>query len=234
MKMRALWLTKVLDFISPRQCVVCGARLSATERSVCTVCMLHLPRTGFHLTPSDNPMAQLFWHLAPVHRAAALFYYEPHSAIARLVYQLKYGHRPDIGQDMGRVMAVDMLPSRYFDDVDLLVPVPLAGKRLHQRGYNQSHQLALGISQVTHLPVDTRLLTRRRFQQSQTQLNRQERQSNVADTFEVHDGEQLTGLHVLLVDDVCTTGATLIACANALSVVPRLRISVLTLGFTKS
>lgn len=234
MKMRALWLTRVLDFISPRQCVVCGARLSATERTLCTVCQLHMARTGFQLTPTDNPMAQLFWHLAPVCRAAALMYYEPHSAMARIVYQLKYGHRPDIGEDMGRLMAVDMLSSHYFDDVDLLIPVPLARKRLHQRGYNQSHQLALGISQVTHLPVDTRLLTRRRFQQSQTQLNRQERQSNVADTFEVHDGEQLTGLHVLLVDDVCTTGATLIACANALSVVPRLRISVLTLGFTKS
>ena len=82
------WWTRILDFISPRLCVVCGHRLSPTERSLCAVCQLHLPRTTFQFSPDDNPMAQLFWHLAPVQRAAAFIYYQPHSEMAQMVYQL--------------------------------------------------------------------------------------------------------------------------------------------------
>ena len=93
------WWTRFLDFISPRQCVVCGERLSPTERSLCSVCVLHLPRTTYQFTPNDNPMAQLFWHLTPVERAAALLFYEPHSEMARIVYDMKYHDRPDIGED---------------------------------------------------------------------------------------------------------------------------------------
>jgi predicted amidophosphoribosyltransferase len=91
------WITRILDFISPRLCVVCGQRLAPTERSLCSVCLFHLPRTDFHQKPLDNPMAQLFWGLAPIEKAAALFYYHPHSETAQLVYRLKYNNRPDIG-----------------------------------------------------------------------------------------------------------------------------------------
>ncbi len=232
--MKISWWTKFLDFISPRQCVVCGERLAPTERSICSVCMLHLPRTTYQFTPEDNPMAQLFWHLAPIDRAAALIFYEPHSEMAQIVYQLKYAHRPDIGEDIGRLMAVEFQYARYFEDIDFLIPVPLAHKRLCQRGYNQSHQLALGIQQITHIPINTEILIRQHFQQSQTHLSRQERQTNVADTFEVRNVEALIGRHILLIDDICTTGATLIACANALKKIEGIHISVLTLGFTKS
>ena len=95
------WWSRFLDFISPRLCVVCGRRLSPTEHSLCSVCQLHLPRTTFQFTPDDNPMAQLFWHLTPVERAAAFIYYQPHSEMAQMVYQLKYGNSPDIGEDLG-------------------------------------------------------------------------------------------------------------------------------------
>ena len=179
-------------------------------------------------------MAQLFWHLAPIERAAALIYYEPHSEVAQIVYQLKYNNRPDIGEDMGRVMACDMQLAGFFEGVDVLLPVPLSCKRLRQRGYNQSEQLARGISDITHLPVVTKALRRKHFLQSQTQLSRQERQENVADMFELRDGSILEGKHVLLVDDVCTTGATLLACMDALKGISGIRFSVLTLGFTKS
>ena len=226
------WWTRFLDFISPRLCVVCGQRLAPTERSLCGVCLFHLPRTGFYLKPLDNPMAQLFWKLSP-QKAAALFYYQPHSEMAQLVYRLKYNNRPDIGEDMGRVMAHEMQRSDFFSDIDVLLPVPLARKRYRQRGYNQSEQLAIGISSVTGLPIVNKALRRNAFQQSQTSLNRWQRQENVADTFELHDDSQLRNRHVLLIDDVCTTGATLIACAHALQDIEGIRISVLTLGFTK-
>ena len=120
--MRIHWWTRILDFVSPRLCVVCGRRLSPTERSLCAVCQLHLPRTAYQFSPDDNPMAQLFWHLAPVERAAALMYYEPHSEVARIVYQLKYNDRPDIGEDMGRVMACDMQLAGFFESIDVLLP----------------------------------------------------------------------------------------------------------------
>ena len=227
------WITRILDFISPRLCVVCGHRLAPTERSLCGVCLFHLPRTDFHQKPLDNPMAQLFWGLAPIEKAAALFYYHPHSETAQLVYRLKYNNRPDIGEDMGRVMACEFQATDFFSDIDVLLPVPLASKRLRQRGYNQSEQLAIGISDITHLPIVSKALRRKHFQQSQTTLNRWQRQENVTDTFQLKEEHLLQGKHVLLIDDICTTGATLIACANVLKDIEDIRISVLTLGFTK-
>lgn len=228
------WWTRILDFISPRTCAVCGRRLSPTERSLCSVCLLHLPRTAYQFTPDDNPMAQLFWHLTPVERAAALIYYEPHSELAQLVYDLKYRNRPDIGEDMGRLMANEMQIAHFFDDIDILLPVPLSRKRLRQRGYNQSEELARGISEVTHLPLVTKAVIRKHFVRSQTQLTRYERQENVADMFELRDDHLIKGKHVLLIDDICTTGATLIACIDVLKNIPGIRLSVLTLGFTKT
>jgi len=179
-------------------------------------------------------MAQLFWKLIPIQRAAALMYYEPRSEVAQIVYQLKYADRPDIGEDMGRVMANEMQLAGFFDDIDLLLPVPLSPKRLRQRGYNQSEQLAQGISDITHLPIFTKVVRRKHFLQSQTQLNRQQRQANVQDMFQLCDATQFQDKHVLLIDDICTTGATLIACADAVRKIPGIRISVLTLGFTKA
>ena len=179
-------------------------------------------------------MTQLFWHLIPIERAAALIYYEPHSETAKLVYDLKYRNRPDIGEDMGRLMANEMQIAHFFDGIDMLLPVPLSRKRLRQRGYNQSELLAQGISDITHLPVVTRAVKRKHFVKSQTQLNRHERQENVADMFDLRDDRQLKGKHVLLVDDICTTGATLTACAESLRHIEGIRLSILTLGFTKS
>lgn len=179
-------------------------------------------------------MAQLFWHLAPIERAAALLFHEPHSEVARIVYDLKYHDRPDIGEDMGRLMANEMQLADYFDGIDVLLPVPLSRKRLRQRGYNQSDQLAQGISDITHLPIVTNTLRRKHFLKSQTQLSRKERQENVSEMFELRNGSLLKGKHVLLIDDICTTGATLLACSEALSTVENIRLSVLTLGFAKS
>ena len=228
------WWSRFLDFISPRLCVVCGRRLSPTERSLCAVCQLHLPRTGFQFSPDDNPMGQLFWHLVPVERAAAFIYYQSHSEMARMVYELKYRNSPDVGEDLGRLMATDMQLAHFFDGIDLLVPVPLTNKRLRQRGYNQSEMLAQGVSDVTHLPVVPKALKRQVFRESQTHLSRHERQENVDGIFVAADAKTLKGRHVLLIDDVCTTGATLMSCAQALAPIEGIRISVLTLGFTKN
>lgn len=227
------WWTRIVDFIAPRSCVICGRRLSPTERSLCSVCVLHLYRTTFQFTPEDNEMAQLFWGLLPVERTAALIYYEPRSETAALIYKLKYGHRPDIGEDLGRIMAEEMKPAGFLDGIDILLPIPLSKKRYWQRGYNQSEMLARGMSEVTGLPVITKAVRRTNFRQSQTSLTRKERQENVEGTFVLRHPEQLENKHVLLIDDICTTGATLLACSEAIRSVKEIRISILTLGFTK-
>lgn len=232
--MKTSFWTRILDLISPRQCVICGERLSVTERALCSSCYLHLPRTSYQFTPYDNPMTQLFWGLAPVSRAAALFFYEPHSEGAQLVYDLKYADRPDIGEDIGRMMAEEMRVAGYLKEVDMIVPVPLSPKRQQQRGYNQSERIAQGIHEMTGLPVYAKTLRRKHFHQSQTTLMRHQRQENVAEIFKLGDAKDMEGKHILLVDDVCTTGATLSACARILDSIPRVRISVLTLAFTKS
>lgn len=227
------WWTRIVDFIAPRSCVICGRRLSPTERSLCSVCVLHLYRTTFQFTPEDNEMAQLFWGLLPVERTAALIYYEPRSETAALIYKLKYGHRPDIGEDLGRIMAEEMKPAGFLDGIDILLPIPLSKKRYWQRGYNQSEMLARGMSEVTGLPVITKAVRRTNFRQSQTSLTRKERQENVEGTFVLRHPELLENKHVLLIDDICTTGATLLACSEAIRFVKGIHISILTLGFTK-
>ncbi len=219
--------------ISPRCCVVCGRRLALTERSLCSVCLLHAPRTTFQFTPYDNDVARLFWGQMNIEKAAAWMYYEPHSEIAQLIYRLKYDGRPDIGMDMGRLMANEMLASGFFDDIDILLPVPLASKRLRQRGYNQSEELAQGISDVTGIPVVQNAVKRAHFRQSQTSLSRKERQENVDGIFVVRDQKALEGRHVLLIDDVCTTGATLMAVGAAINEISSVKMSILTLGYTK-
>jgi ComF family protein len=160
-------------------------------------------------------------------------FYEPHSEMAQLIYQMKYNNRPDIGEDMGRLMAQEMKMGGFFESIDVLLPVPLSSKRQRQRGYNQSERLAQGISDVTGLRVCTRAVIRQEFQQSQTMLNRQERRKNVEKAFLLLHPEMLANRHVLLIDDVCTTGATLISLGSTIQHIEGIKISILTLGYTK-
>lgn len=228
----SLW-SRVLDFVSPRLCAVCGSRLSVTEHALCSACCLRLPRTDFCLRPYDNPVAQAFWGQADVERAASFFYFEPHSEVSRMIYSLKYKGRPDIGVALGRLAAGEFMAAGFFDGVDVIVPVPLARKRLRERGYNQSAEVAAGVSSLTGIPVDERSVCRKAFKTSQTKLGRWERLGNVSGLFEVRRQERLLGKHVLLVDDVFTTGATVMACASAVAAVPGTTVSIMTLGFTK-
>ena len=233
MKPISFW-HRLLDLISPRLCVVCGQRLTVSEEVICSKCNLHLPRTGFQRDPYENEMAKLFWHQIPVERAAALFYYEPHAETANILYELKYKNHPEIGEVMGRLMAKELQTSEFFDGIDGIVPVPLAKKRLHQRGYNQSMEIAKGVSEVAHLPIYNKVVKRNVFEGSQTSKGRWERNENVEGVFELSDAKAIQGKHLLVVDDVVTTGATVIACGKELSKAGNVKMSVLAVGFAKS
>ncbi len=230
--MISFW-SRLLDLISPRLCVVCGNRLAVTEEVVCSKCYLHLPRTDFDNDLYENVMAKLFCGQIKLEKATALFYYEAHAETAKILYELKYKNHPEIGVVMGRMMAKELMRSGLFDDIDAIVPVPLAKKREWQRGYNQSLELAKGVSEVTGLPIANLVIRRTKFVGSQTQRGRWERNENVAHVFELVD-ENISGQHLLLIDDVVTTGATVIACAKEMQKASNVKISVLALGFAKS
>lgn len=233
MKPISFW-RRLLDLISPRLCVVCGHRLTVTEEAVCMKCNLHLPRTNYHLHAYENEMARLFWGQIPVERAAAFFYYEAHAETANVLYELKYKNHPEIGEVLGRMFAQEIRAVGFFDGIDGIVPVPLARKRLRQRGYNQSMEIARGVSEVTGLPVYGEVVRRNVFEGSQTSLGRWDRHTNVDQVFELMDGDTIHGQHLLLIDDVVTTGATSIACAKELIKTGDVKISILALGFAKS
>lgn len=233
MKPISFW-HRVLDLISPRLCVVCGQRLTVSEEIICSKCNFHLPRTGFQQDPYENEMAKLFWHQIPIERATALFYYEAHSETANILYELKYKSHPEIGEVMGRLVAKELQPSGFFDGIDGIVPIPLAKKRQRQRGYNQSLEIARGISEITCLPIQNKVVKRNAFEGSQTNKGRWERNENVEGVFELRDATAIQGKHLLIVDDVVTTGATILACAQELCKAGNVKVSVLAIGFAKS
>ena len=234
MKPRISFWTRLLDLISPRLCVICGHRLSVTDEVICSKCNLHLPRTFFQQDPYENVMAKLFWGQIPVERAAALFYFEAHAETANIIYELKYKNHPEIGEVMGRMMAKELLSSGFFEGIDAIVPVPLARKRQRQRGYNQSMEIARGVSAVTGLPIYNKVVRRTVFEGSQTNKGRWERNENVEKVFELADDDNIDGKHLLIIDDVVTTGATVIACAKELVKAGDVKVSVLALGLAKS
>ena len=232
--MRISFFSRLFDLISPRLCIVCGERLSVTEEVICGKCNLHLPRTGFQRDPRENVMTKMFWGQIPIERATALFYYESHAESANILYELKYKNHPEIGETMGRMMARELQKADFFDGIDGIVPIPLAKKRERQRGYNQSMEIAKGVSEITNLPIYNKVVKRKTFNGSQTSKGRWERNENVENVFELLDGDSVRGKHLLIIDDVVTTGATVIACAKEISKAEGVRFSVLSLGFAKS
>lgn len=230
-----MWISliaRALDLLMPRRCTCCGQRLASTERVVCTACVCRLPRTYYWEQPYDNRMARLFWALFPVERAASLFFYHPHGAESRLITSLKYRSKPWVGEALGRLIAREMQGAGMFEGIDLLVPIPLSRKRRRQRGYNQSEHIARGISEVTGIPLDTRSLQRTSFKRSQTQLTPQERKENVKGLFSLARPERLEGKHLMLIDDIITTGSTMSAAAQTVIEAGGVKVSVVSAGFT--
>lgn len=225
-------LRDLLDIIAPRTCCVCGRRLGATEDVICTSCFLFMPRTDFLDDPYNNEMAKTFWgRVKNFEKAFALMYHQPHADSAHPVYQLKYNGKPDVGTDMGLIMGKMMAEKGFFEDIDAILPVPLAKKRTKERGYNQSQMIALGLHDVSRLPIYNNVVKRISFEGSQTQKDRWDRAENVENAFELTDGSRITGKHLLVVDDVVTTGATVCAIAKQLLQAKDVHISVASVGF---
>jgi ComF family protein len=221
------------DFISllfPRLCYGCGNHLMRNENLICTECYVVIPRTGYH-TLEDNPVARLFWGRCLIEKAAAFSFYNKGSRIRSLIHNLKYKGVEEIGFELGRIYGLTLKSSGFTNDIDLILPVPLHKSKNRIRGFNQSEIISKGISEVTGLPVDVISLSRINISETQTKRSRYERWINVEGIFCVPDPKNIKGKHVLLVDDVITTGSTIESCANELLKVEGVKVSVVALAY---
>jgi ComF family protein len=174
-------------------------------------------------------MEELFGEQIPIQRATAFFYYRKGSNYCHIIHELKYNNGKEIGKTMGRDIASEIPGSGFFNDIDVIIPSPIHRDRIRQRGYNQSEWIAKGIAEVTNIPVNNKAMTRKAYK-SQVNQSAFERWENVKDTFELHQPELFSGKHILIVDDVLTTGATITACASTFLPVQGVRFSVIILG----
>ncbi|TKG93404.1 ComF family protein [Puteibacter caeruleilacunae] len=223
-------LNSFIDLIFPRTCPGCGKRLLIHEKGICTHCLFHLPKTNFIIN-EDNPVAQSFWGRAYLQHAAAYIYFQKGSIVQHMMHQLKYHNNTEIGIQLGKKYGAELAKSSLFTNIDCIIPVPLHRKRLRKRGYNQSSCIARGISSALEIPVMEKVLIRGTNSASQTKKRRYERWDNVKTIFQVENPEIIKHKHVLLVDDIITTGATLEACAQQLLLVDGVKVSVAALCY---
>lgn len=228
---------KILSDLSalffPRICPVCGEAMGEGEELMCTRCRFEIPLTGYS-GQTDNPVAEKFWGHLPLAQAGSFFFYSEKSDFRNLVHAFKYRGGWRLASGMGEWYGSALKEGGLYGDVDTIIPVPLHYLRLMRRGYNQSEYIARGISRALGIPVDTRSVRRKVNNPSQTLSQADERWENVQGIFTVRRPEALQGRHILLVDDVLTTGATIISCAGAiLAAAPDARISIATLAVSK-
>lgn len=223
----------VFSLLFPPACRMCGLYMEADSDILCPQCMLDLPRTEqaekrdnlTEMTLIGKPSALVrdtgqFYVTSKkrmhLERAAAFLFYEKEHPIQQLIHKMKYADQPRIGFQLARQAAMEFQYADFFDGIDIIVPIPLHPKRLRERGYNQSEYIAKGISDITGIPVDTTHVTRIRNTPKQALQKGDDRINNVKEAFAVNHPEQMYHKHILLVDDLITTGETVRACLHAM------------------
>lgn len=217
----------------PNNCNACGNALVQGEECICIECQYKLPRTNLHKVP-DNVIERAFWGKTKIERATSFTYFAKEGMVQHLVHQLKYKGKTEIGIKLGELFANDIKDSDFINEIEFIVPVPLHPKKMKIRGYNQSEMIAIGMSNVLGIPVNTEVLYRAEFTETQTRKSRYERAINTQNVFAVRNTEQLAGHHVLLIDDVLTTGATIDSCASALKQIKDVKVSVASIAFASN
>jgi ComF family protein len=220
----------LLELFYPQLCITCGERLISQEQYLCMKCWFDLPVSRFE-NDEKNKVAQLFWGRVQIEHATSWFNYRKGSRYQKLIHFIKYKGLNELGLEAGIKFGNVLVESEKFKQIDLIVPVPLHPKKHKKRGFNQSEWIARGISEVLKKPMLEKNLYRKIFTSTQTRKNRFERWQNVEGIFGVNNLEEFENRHVLLVDDVVTTGSTLEACACELLKIPQTKVSIATLAF---
>jgi len=217
------------NLMYPDLCLVCGESLLQNEQHLCLNCLYNIPKTNFHLQ-NANPIEKRFWGKVPIYRGTAFFFFQKGSAFQKLLHSLKYKGNKEVGQVLGKYAAVDLLDSEDFASIDVIIPVPLHAKKLEKRGYNQSEWIGNGLSEILNIPQDVTTLYRVKENVTQTRKSVFERYENTEGIFELKDKNALIGKHILLVDDVLTTGSTLEACVRVLIEIDDVKVSIFALA----
>jgi len=224
-------LSSLMQLFYPHQCLGCRSDFLRLDHLLCSRCIQRLPETGF-FERENNPVEKAFYGRIRLKQAAALYYFTKNSLVQELMIQLKYRGNREAGLFLGRMIGNAIRLSGRFTDLDYLVPLPLNPKKQFKRGYNQAELICKGISEVCGIPLLTDAVVRKQFTESQTTQNRVARWLNMEGVFEIRLPEQLANKHILLVDDVITTGATLEACGSYILAVPGTRLSIATAAYT--
>lgn len=229
MKLQTGYWTNFVSLLFPTLCQACGESLVTGEELICLNCRYNLPFTDFHLKP-DNMVAQQFWGKIYLEGAYAMCYFAKGGKMQHLMHHFKYKGIQKIGNLLGNIAGEQLLKSPVFKSADVVIPVPLHKSRLRKRGYNQSMCFAEGLSEKMRIPIDENNLVRLRATETQTHRSRFSRFENMREVFTLTNPESLRNKHVLLVDDVVTTGSTLEACGTALLKAEGLKLSIATIA----
>ena len=221
----------LLHLFFPHYCEGCGSDIAEETQLLCLQCLAKLPETNFFDLPA-NPVERIFYGRVKVESAGAAYYFTNDSLVRHLITELKYRGNKELGLYLGRLTALHISKSNRFDSIDHIIPLPLNDKKLRQRGYNQAALICEGISSITGVSVLNNVARRKLFTETQTGKDRVSRWQTMEDVFEVTNPHLVGHKHVLLVDDIVTTGATLEACGNVLLKVPGLKLSIATVAWT--
>lgn len=219
-----------VSLLFPNLCVACARHLLPRENGICRICTSRLPYTFFHKLPA-NVVERVFWGRVEIARATSLLFYRKGEQAQNILHAIKYHGNHTLGHEMGRMLGDALLQSDWLKDIDLIVPVPLHPRKQRMRGFNQSEIIVRGLSACVNIAYSSDVLARVLFTSTQTRKNRFERYQNMEGVFAVTDVPMLQGKHVLLVDDVLTTGSTLEACAHEILKVPGTKVSIATLAY---
>ncbi len=223
------YFTQFARLFFPKNCEACGRNLLKSETMLCTNCFYHIPKTKFH-EEKDNILNRLFYGITNITYSTAFFYFHKASKYRILIHKLKYKGQKEIGIQLGRMAGTEINGS-FFDETNVVIPVPLHPAKKRLRGYNQSEMIAKGLCETSGKELLTDVLIRQKFTETQTKKNLEARRENVSSAFKVVKPEILRGKHVLLIDDVVTTGSTLIACADEILKTEKTKVSIFVLGF---
>jgi ComF family protein len=232
MNWRNTYLGDFIALIFPELCQACGENLVTGEKLICTACTYDLPYTNFHQQP-DNVVARQFWGRIDVAMVYVLLYFSKGGKVQNMMHQFKYKNMPLIGNKLGNLAGMQLTQRKQAEPIDFIVPVPLHPRKLRLRGYNQSAQFAMGLSTQMGIPVDTDNLIRVKHTDTQTKKSRFSRYENMKEVFTIRDPEKFAGKHILLVDDIITTGATLEACGIELLKIEGVKLSLAAIAYAE-
>ena len=221
----------LINLFYPDICQICDTELHKNQNILCTSCVNELPITNFHFD-NENSVKKVFYGRVPIENATSLLVFKKKGSVQKLIHRLKYRGHQEIGSYLGKWMGAELAKTDAYQNIDLVLPVPLHKKKLKARGFNQVEKFGKEIALALQVPYINDVLLKKHFSNTQTLKTRLARWGNIEESFVMVNPEKIRNKHILLVDDLITTGATLEACSDVLLEAGNVKISIVTMAFT--